>query len=542
MALTKVGGSVWDASTSKYTPAGTGAVTTNVQDKLRADVSVLDFIPEAAHAGIKARTSTTDVTTYIQAAIDSFNGPGTVYFPAGRYYVTGTMYLKRSGVHLVGAGDTSTQIYFVNAAGGTVFAGDSDLGASLNTYTDCAIRNMVIGTGVSATAATNYDVGINFTSFSYSTFDVQMSCYRTNGAMMEGQGNNGQSPYFSRFSSSKMIGSSTVTGVRFKAGLWAGGSPGPNANVFSDFSRIAGCAIPFDIQFGHGNLFTNISVESVHDAAFRLAYKAAADYTGTITGSITQIGFTDTAGIGVWGAVEFNNGAVKVTSGAGAGQVRKIKTASTVTGAVGLEEPWAIVPSIGDTIELYKPSAFGNKITNFRIEGLVTSSPNLIQAYPGATLNSSTKWEVTSTGEVVSDDSGDVRNIWYSENRLVMTEIIENPGPSYSKDIYPRTSVLGGIKPAGNYVVEWVKVAANTATLGDTCTVTLDSGGTAAGGGSPSIEAILQNGFSQAMAITGPGEKTPKDGTNNSIFLNVATGSSFSATADLVVTWCVTLV
>jgi hypothetical protein len=42
MALTKVGGSVWDAATSKYTPAGTGAVTTDVQSKLRDRVSFGD--------------------------------------------------------------------------------------------------------------------------------------------------------------------------------------------------------------------------------------------------------------------------------------------------------------------------------------------------------------------------------------------------------------------------------------------------------------------------------------------------------------------
>jgi hypothetical protein len=56
-------------------------------------VSVLDYIPSGLHAAIAARTSTTDVSTYIQAAIDDVanDGGGTVYFPAGAYHSTDTI-------------------------------------------------------------------------------------------------------------------------------------------------------------------------------------------------------------------------------------------------------------------------------------------------------------------------------------------------------------------------------------------------------------------------------------------------------------------
>ena len=49
--------------------------------------SVLDFIPASEHAGIKARTSTTDVASYFAAAIADIdsNGGGELYIPAGRY-------------------------------------------------------------------------------------------------------------------------------------------------------------------------------------------------------------------------------------------------------------------------------------------------------------------------------------------------------------------------------------------------------------------------------------------------------------------------
>lgn len=58
-----------------YDPAGTGAVSTNVQAKLRQTVSVKDF-------GAVGDGSTND-TTAVQAAINSLSSGGTVYFPSG---------------------------------------------------------------------------------------------------------------------------------------------------------------------------------------------------------------------------------------------------------------------------------------------------------------------------------------------------------------------------------------------------------------------------------------------------------------------------
>lgn len=85
-----------------YLPAGSGAVATTVQAKLREIVSVKDF--GADPSGVA------DSTAAIQAAIDARQtaGGGTVYLPAGTYKVT-QIDLKPT-VNILGDGITSTII------------------------------------------------------------------------------------------------------------------------------------------------------------------------------------------------------------------------------------------------------------------------------------------------------------------------------------------------------------------------------------------------------------------------------------------------
>ena len=80
-----------------YTPAGTGAVTTTVQTKLRESVSVLDF----GAVG----DDTADDTAAIQAAITSLSSTGgAIYFPVGRYKVTSPISVTTDQIRLHGDG------------------------------------------------------------------------------------------------------------------------------------------------------------------------------------------------------------------------------------------------------------------------------------------------------------------------------------------------------------------------------------------------------------------------------------------------------
>ena len=115
-----------NAALVHYNPAGTGAVATNVQSKLRETVSVKDF-------GAVGNGTTNDAVA-IQAAINSLTSGGTVFFPAGTYLVTS---------QIVVADKVSLQ--------GTGYATESGTGAA-NRGASCILRGF---TGSDATVALN---------------------------------------------------------------------------------------------------------------------------------------------------------------------------------------------------------------------------------------------------------------------------------------------------------------------------------------------------------------------------------------------------
>lgn len=75
-----------------FLQSGTGAVARTLEAKARERLNVFDFIPVAEHAAIQAGTTTTDVTSFINAALTAAQtvsfGEKTLLFPAGTYRVS----------------------------------------------------------------------------------------------------------------------------------------------------------------------------------------------------------------------------------------------------------------------------------------------------------------------------------------------------------------------------------------------------------------------------------------------------------------------
>lgn len=167
-----------------YLPAGSGAVGTTVQAKLRESVSVLDF-------GATGNGSTDD-TAAIQAALDS--GALSIYAPSGTYRVTATINITRpvtfygdglantifsqatnfdvfyiyngvgvmSGVNMFNFGITNTQA----SASVTSGAGIKLYKVYYSQFSNITITNTYIGIDSTQSNVTKYN-GVNVTNFNY---------------------------------------------------------------------------------------------------------------------------------------------------------------------------------------------------------------------------------------------------------------------------------------------------------------------------------------------------------------------------------------
>lgn len=133
-----------------FIQAGTGAVATDVQSKLRESVSVKDF--GAVGDGV------TDDTAAINEAIVvvGSGGGGTVYFPAGTYLVSNSnpgaanwdnrraLYIGANNVHLLGAGRGATVLQLANNANSHVIKLGVRVETTPVTVSGCSVSAMTI--------------------------------------------------------------------------------------------------------------------------------------------------------------------------------------------------------------------------------------------------------------------------------------------------------------------------------------------------------------------------------------------------------------
>jgi hypothetical protein len=152
-----------------YKQGNSGTLPYTVYARLKTVLNLFDFIPAEKHDAIVNFTSTEDLSSYVQAAIDSANAMGgaTIHCPAGQYYLN---VKTKPNVILVGARGSSVRramswAFSVSANPGSTrfrnFANDWIISSATASQSDVTSRSFgIIGIDFDAKDATNSTGGV----------------------------------------------------------------------------------------------------------------------------------------------------------------------------------------------------------------------------------------------------------------------------------------------------------------------------------------------------------------------------------------------
>lgn len=124
---------------------------------------------------------------------------------------------------------------------------------------------------------------LNFQHATYSTFrNIWCRLYAADQTGVYGIGNGlGSAPYYNHFDNVNVFGQGDGANYPGQRGYWFEGdgvmqADGPNSNIISNITRVAGVEVAFDIHSGNGNLLSNICMESIRSYAFKFGYGVGA--------------------------------------------------------------------------------------------------------------------------------------------------------------------------------------------------------------------------------------------------------------------------
>ena len=209
-----------------YLPSGTGAIATNVQSKLREEISALDFYANGVSGAAVDPTGILDSTLGIQAAINyAMSVDKSLHIPSGIYKITNTLNITASpNCEVFGDGLTTTLSVSVFTGAAINLLSTSDWSSNKTVLRDLAIVGTTktanqtavfvdaagaAGIHISNVYVKRFDFGFylngtQFCSFSnLSATNCSVGCYLVQSSTGGGGNNN---TYYDCFFSSNIIG------------------------------------------------------------------------------------------------------------------------------------------------------------------------------------------------------------------------------------------------------------------------------------------------------------------------------------------------
>jgi len=488
----------------------------------------INYIVVTSHMAGALGDGVTDDYTAIERGLAHIRTiKGRLYFTDGTYVHSQRLYYGASEIVIEGETPSTTLKYTGTGTGLSIN----------NSYADqqrerCGLKNITL---FSATGVIAFD----FTGGSYGDYqNFEINYTAPNAKLIYARGSFGAGPYFNSFGAFSLIGGADQSqiGIALERDTSGNLADGPNANVFVNLKRAASLLVGVDIVSGVGNLFCNFGAESIKGAAARLNNLPSYSDTGTSTAtSATTLtdsskSWSSTAG----DLLNFNGGAVLITSGPFAGQARRI--ASNTATVLNLEKSWP--ENIGTpTYALIKPKAIENKFVNFRQEGSKDPNPSGVQIFAGAYGNEFTQLTIGSigSGKAIDDKYGDPSNKVALGDLIVQQYTLHDVGASQSINVVPRLSVQGGIRTGVSMLLEYIQLLSPNY-VGGLTTLTVDHGGSSTGAGTPSLVAKLDGAFAVNEAFAPSYNKALKQTSNNGIFVHLQTDSGVNPSADFIVT------
>lgn len=471
----------------------------------------------AAAAAVAARASTAS----------GLGGGNVLTFPytsTGVYRYSGTLYYYGSNVTW-DFGSAGTTLRKTDTGTAVSASPTTHTVGQYTYYTKCKWINGLL-------YSESASIGIDFSGFAYSSFKgFEIVVKGNNRKCLYGAGNQGAAPYYNTFDDYALFGDndgSTTTGsvgISMEEGAWTGGSAGPNANIFSNQRRAAALDYMVDLRAGNGNLFTNISGESISEDYFRLNHRSADD-SGTSSGSNTAATINDTGK--TWTVNQWAGATVVITGGTGSGQAQRI--GSNTATAITLVYSWKTVPDNTSTYEIYKSAAHSNKFMNIRAEGNSGGNPNFINAKYGTKATSFKQYTVESlgSGAIVVDAQKDPSNNLWDGDLIAIPFVIGGVGAGATVEFPPELGSAyyrGGYSIPGQFVVESVSISCEGRTAG-TATVTVTVGNT--GGTGYTLAGIINADNPDYVVV--PGNNTLLNAEANKISVSVTSDGSWAPT------------